>query len=39
MTIGVPDLQEIADRVVGAAKTGEKIDEYVIGGCEKAISV
>ena len=32
MTIGVPDLQEIADRVVAAANPGEQIEAYVSRG-------
>ena len=39
MTIGVPDLQEIADRVVAAAQPGEQIEAYVSRGGETAIRV
>ncbi|MEY3749172.1 MAG: hypothetical protein RLZZ449_1066, partial [Actinomycetota bacterium] len=39
MTIGVPELQEIADRVVAAAKPGEQIEAYVSRGGETAIRV
>jgi len=39
MTVGVPDLQKLADSVVEQAKSGEQIEAYVSRGGETSVRV
>lgn len=39
MSVGVPDLQKLADSIVGKAKSGEQIEAYISRGGETSVRV
>ena len=39
MSVGVPELQKLADSIVGQAKPGEQIEAYVSLGGETSVRV
>ncbi|NBR98935.1 MAG: hypothetical protein EBT42_00870 [Actinobacteria bacterium] len=39
MSVGVPDLQKLADSIVGKAKPGEQVEAYISRGGETSVRV